>query len=400
MNVLHVIRDLSVATGGPAAALCGLAKAQARRGLDVTILTTDHGGETGVLPAGVEVETMKAWPGSWGFAPGFSRALDRHVKHADVVHLHMVWDYPIWAAARAALRQQKPFILRPCGQLDKWSLAQRSRRKRAYLTLLGAQLHGASAIHFTTEGERDGSRPAIGNAASFVLPVGVSEKAYLDLPPRAAFARRFPELAERRVVLFLGRLHPKKQPDLLIDAFVKIAGDFERAHLVLAGPGDESYLASLRERARSRGIEGRTTFTGQLVGAAVTEAYRAAEVFALPSLQENFGIAIVEAMGAGCPVIIGDRLDLAGEVAVAQAGLVRPATAQDFADALRTLLSDTVLAKRMGANGHALVLQNYTWGPIAERVIDAYSGVVERYRGDSRTRAQTKSAAFDTHHAL
>ncbi len=378
MNVLHVIRDLSVATGGPATALRGLAAAQARSGLDVAILTTDHGGEAEPRPEGVAVEVVPAWPGSWGFAAGFRGAVERRIEKADVVHLHMVWDYPVWAAARAAVRHGKPFVLRPCGQLDRWSMAQKERKKRLYLKLFGAQLRAASAVHFTTEGERDSARPAIGSTASFVAPIGVAESAYRDLPPKTAFASRFPALAGRRLVLFLGRLHPKKQPDLLIDAFAQIAQDIEDAHLVIAGPGEANYVASLEARVRSRNLGGRTTFTGPLAGAAVTEAYRAAETFALPSLQENFGIAIVEAMAAGCPVLVGDRLDLAGAIEAAQAGLVLPATREHFAEALRTLLTDPALAARMGAKGRELVLQRYTWGPAAEQVIDTYREIVGR----------------------
>jgi glycosyltransferase involved in cell wall biosynthesis len=193
-----------------------------------------------------------------------------------------------------------------------------------------------------------------------------------------AFAQRFPKLAGRRLVLFLGRLHPKKQPEVLIEAFARIADTIEGAHLVLAGPGDERYLATLAARVRSRGVAERTTFTGPLTGAAVTEAYRAAEIFVLPSLQENFGNAIIEAMAAGCPVLVSDRLDLAEEIDKAQAGLVCPATADDFAAALRALLDDPAAAAKMGANGHDVVLKNYTWDPITDRLAGVYHDVIER----------------------
>lgn len=376
MKILHVIRDLSLATGGPVIALRGLAEAQAELGHDVSVLATDGGGETKVVPDKVEVVTVAARRGSWGYAPGFGRAIERLMPSADILHLHMVWDYPVLAAARAAKRFGTPFILRPCGQLDRWSLAQKRWKKRAYLAVFGALVRHAAAIHFTTEGERDSSRAAIGEAPSFVIPIGIAETAYDNLPPPAVFSRRFPGLAGRRVVLFLGRLHPKKQPDVLIDAFARVAPNIDDLHLVLAGPAEEGYLTILKARARDRGVAERTTFAGPLVGAAVTEAYRAAVLFALPSMQENFGITIAEAMAASCPVLVSDRVDLAATIEDARCGLVRPATSDGFADGLRTLLGDPEGAAGMGANGHELVLRAYRWGPIAEQLIGAYREIV------------------------
>ena len=377
MKILHVIRDLAIATGGPVAALSGLVEAQAKLGHDVTIIATTAG-EAKAEPKGAHIHVVPAWPGSWAWSPTLRGQLERLVPAADIVHLHMVWDYPVWAAARAAVRHGKPFILRPCGQLDRWSLSQKELKKRVYLQLCGTQLHKAAAIHFTTKGERDSAIGVIGSTPSFVIPIGMHENAYRDLPPRTAFAERFPQLAGRRIVLYLGRLHPKKQPDLLIDAFARIATDFDGLHLLLAGPGDEHYLAHLRARAKALGVAVHTTFIGPLIGAAVTEAYRAADVFVLPSLQENFGIAIVEAMSAGCPVLVSDRLDLAAQIEGAEAGFARAASAENFAAALRELLGDESLRERMGANGHRLVLEKYTWDPIARATIAAYVGLLKQ----------------------
>jgi glycosyltransferase involved in cell wall biosynthesis len=376
MKILHVIRDLAITTGGPVTALRGLAEAQAALGHEVTVLSTDRRDVPTAELKNVRLRTVPALSGSWSWSHAFAGALERLMPHADFVHLHMVWDYPIWAAARSANRHGKPFILRPCGQLDRWSLSQKQWKKRAYLRLFGPPLRKAAAIHFTTEGERDSCRGVTGRAPCFVIPIGISENAYRDLPPRTAFAERFPELAGRRIVLFLGRLHPKKQPDLLIDAFARIAPAFEGLHLVLAGPAEGQYLERLRARTERLGIADRTTFTGTLSGVPITEAYRAAEVFALPSLQENFGISIVEAMAAGCPVLVSDRLNLATQIEAVEAGLIRPASVEEFAAALRTLIGDGMMRERMGANGHRLVIERYTWEPIARATVEAYQALM------------------------
>ena len=371
MKILHVIRNLAVATGGPVTALCGLAEAQAELGHDVLIVATEAAGVT-VEPKSVCCHVVTKWPGTWSWTPALRGLLNRQVPAADILHLHMVWDYPVWTAARAAMRHGKPFILRPCGQLDSWSLSQRGLRKRAYLRFCGTQLHQAAAIHFTSEGERHGARHIASGVPSFVIPIGIAEAAYSNLPPRNTFAARFPQLAGRRIVLYLGRLHPKKQPDLLITAFAQVAPDVDGLHLVLAGPGNSGYISDLQSRVKNMGIAARTTFTGPLIGPAVTEAYRSADVFVLPSLQENFGIAIVEAMAASCPVLVSNCVDLAAKINGAKAGLTSPCTVEDISASLRKILGDRALRDTMGANGHRLVVENYSWEPIAKATIGAY----------------------------
>ena len=234
MRILHVIRDLSRATGGPVDALKGLAEAQATLGHEVAIVATD-GGADRVVPANTAVQLVPARGNGWFWAPGVKQRLAGLVSASDIVHAHMVWDYPIWEAAQQARRFGKPFILRPCGNLESWSLSQKRLKKMLYLRMFGAAVHTAAAIHYTSEAERVDSAAVTGDRAGFVIPLGVLP----EIATRAdagAFARRFVELQGRQIVLFLGRLHPKKQPELAIDAFAAIAGEDPRRHLVLAGP--------------------------------------------------------------------------------------------------------------------------------------------------------------------
>jgi glycosyltransferase involved in cell wall biosynthesis len=376
MKVVHVIRDLRVSTGGPVRALKGLAEAQRRAGLDVVIHATDRGGPE-LVPDDVHIVRTPAWSGTWGFAPGMRRSLAESMAAADIVHLHMVWDYPVWAGARAARALGKPFILRACGQLDRWSMSQSSARKRWYARLLGTHLKHAAAVHFTTQGELESSREFIGDRRAIVIPIGVEPRAFENLPDATAFSRRFPEVAGKRTVLFLGRLHSKKQPDLLVRAFARASAADPRLHLVLAGPADEDYAAKLSALAESEGVRDRVTFTGTLQGAAVVEAYRAAEVFVLPSMQENFGLAIAEAMAAECPVLVSDRVDLAPEIVAADAGVASPADVRSLTNALAALLADPARRARIGANGREMVLRRFTWGPIARDTERIYEEILQ-----------------------
>jgi glycosyltransferase involved in cell wall biosynthesis len=374
LNILHVIRDLSRATGGPVTALVGLTEAQVALGHRVMILATDRG-EDKMTPQGVEVH-LASGRGGWAWSPALSAMATNLVQEADIVHGHMVWDYPVWAAARQARRYGKPFILRSCGHLDSWSLSQKSLKKKIYLMAMGSVVRAASAIHFTSDGERKASLVAIGDRPTLVVPLGVPYEAYVDQSRLSALVARFPVLRGKRIVLFLGRLHPKKQPEVAIDAFHRVAALDERLHLVLAGSSEAGYRAVLAARVAGLGITDRVTFTGLLLGQEVREAYSAAQVFVLPSLQENFGISVAEAMAASCPVVVSDKLDLADDIRAAGAGVACAPDAVTMAGALKRLITDEALRRRMGENGHALVLRHFTWPPIVAAMADAYEQII------------------------
>lgn len=374
MNILHVIRDLSRSTGGPVNALVGLAEAQVELGHRVKILATDRG-EDKMFPQGVEVQLTQGY-GSWSWSLAISAMASDLMKETDIVHGHMVWDYPVWAAARQAHHYGKPFILRPCGNLDSWSLSQKPLKKKLYLAIMGSVVRTASAIHFTSEGERRSSLEAIGSRRTLVLPLGVPREVYTDKPSPREVVELFPALRDKRIVLFLGRLHPKKQPEIAIDAFHQIASMDERLHLVLAGPAENRYRAILAARVEGLGLTDRVTFTGLLRGQCVREIYSVAQVFVLPSLQENFGIAIAEAMVSSCPVIVSDKLDIANDICAAEAGIACTPDANTIASALRCLMGDEASRLRMGKNGRALVLRCFTWPSIAASVVDAYREII------------------------
>lgn len=377
MKILHVIRDLSPATGGPVTAVLGMAKQQARMGHAVTIASTDYGIEKPAEIEGVKVQIYPLTFALWRWSKGLSVALSDLVRVADMVHIHMLWEHPTYAAAAACRKMKKPYIIRPCGMLDRWSLSQRAWKKKVYLTLfLGTILDHAAAVHYTSEGERRQSSEFAGGCKSFVIPVGLPSSAYEDHPHAQAFWARFPALYGKRLVLFLGRLHYKKQPEVAIKAFADIAPRIPNGHLVMTGPGDAAYVSGLKQLVADLGLNKQVTFTGMLRGEAVREAYRAAELFVLPSLQENFGIAVAEAMAAGCPVVVSDRVDLSPEIAKAEAGLVCSPNVGETASAMNRLLEDEGLRTRMGENGQRLALEKFAWEKVATALTQVYEDIL------------------------
>jgi len=378
VRVLHVVPHLAREMGGPVTAALGMAEALSSAGVDVRLAATDHG-HPEPARAGFELRLFRCRFCPWRWAPGLGRWLAREVRWADVVHLHTVWTYPTWAAARASWRAGVPYVLRPAGMLEEWSMGRRPWKKAAYVRLVeSATIRRAAALHWTAAQERDRSARWTGGRPDMVVPLGVAAAAYDDLPPAGALARRFPALQGRRVLLYLGRVHPKKQPEVAIGALSRVRREFPDAALAIAGPGERAYLDSLAALAEGQGVAGAVHFLGMLRGREVQEAYAGAAAFVLPSLQENFGLAAAEAMAAGCPVIVSPQVALAPLVASRGAGRVAEPTVPAVADALRGMLADEAGWRAAGQRGRALVLQRFTWPAVAGELIRAYERVLGR----------------------
>lgn len=358
-------------------AVLGLAEAQAAMGHEVSIASSDYGVNSPPQLDGVEFKLFPCRYDTWRWAPELGRYLERFVKEFDVVMVESLWQYPTFIAGKICRAARMPYVVSPNGMLDEWSLSQKAWKKRPYLALLErATLLGAAAIHLTSEGELVNSHLNKWSVPKLVVPLGLHKSKYTDLPAGEGFRLRFPELSNRRIALFLGRLHYKKQPDVLIRAFHQACRSVSDLHLVLAGTGERAYVERLQELVKSLELEDRVLFTGILTGDAVREAYRAASIFVLPSWQENFGLSVVEAMAAECAVVVSDHMDLAPDILRAKAGLVTAPTVEETAEAMVSLLNDEPLSREMGRNGRKLVLEKYTWENCAQELGAAFEDIL------------------------
>ena len=386
MRILHVISSLDPALGGPSFACVAMARAVAAKGHEVAIYTTDFGQEgsapaTGeaVLEAGVETRTFPVRrPKGWKRSPALARALRRDLAGFDLVHLHSLYLYHDWVAGDACRTLGVPYIVRPHGTLDPY-IRDRYRFLKALLGLLFQDrvLRHAAAIHYTTEEELRLAAGHDGGAPGAVVPLGLDPATVVGGDP-AAFRARYPGIGARRIVLFLSRLHEKKGLDLLIPAFAGPA-ETQDLHLVLAGP-DDGMAGPAGAMLAAAGLAGRATVTGMLEGAAKRDAYAAAELFALPSYSENFGIVVLEAMAAGLPVLISDRVNLWREVAAAEAGIVVPCRVEAVEQALAGLVGDRAAARAMGERGRTLVAERFAWDRVADTLIALYDSVAASER--------------------
>jgi glycosyltransferase involved in cell wall biosynthesis len=379
LRILHVIGDLAPASGGPAKAGFEMARAIARRGHEVAIYSTDFGQPPDAprdeLRDGVRIRLFPvASPRIWLTSWALRRALIGDLPGFDLLHLHSLYLFHDWAAGGLARRLGKPYILRPHGTLDPY-IVRRSRLKKAVFNLWfqNRLLKDASAIHYTAEEEMRLAAPYVYGAPGAVIPNGLDPADYARLPAKGSFRARHPEIGERPILLFLGRINFKKGLDILADAVGRLKRD--DLHLVIAGP-DGGYLAETRQFVAAAGLTGRTTFPGMLTGADKLAAFADAALFLLPSYSENFGIAVVEAMACGVPVLISDQVNIWREVVADGAGRAAPCDAEAFAAAIKEMLADPPALARMGAAGRESVARRYDWASIATRLEKVYAAVL------------------------
>lgn len=394
LKILHVLETLSPRYGGPVSVLLALAAAQQRAGHQVTVATTNAGHPSGTYRAPgwdtLAGGTVPVLYGGVGFAPlQFSRDVATYLRCSvaefDLIHIHGLYRFPPTYAAWQARRQGVPYVIRPHGSLDPYLYDKSSRSlwiKRLYERWFDLpNLHAAGAIHYTAEEERERASFLKLRAPSFVVPNGLDWAQYATLPARGALRARW-GLGEAPLVLFLGRLHFKKGLDLLIPAFDALRQRVPGVQLVIAGPENDDYGQRVRGWVRERGLDAAVHFVGPLHGADVLQAYVDADVFALPSYTENFGMTVIEALACSVPVVISDQVNIHAEVSGAGAGLVTRCDADEVAQALEALLVDVDRRRAMGEAGRQLVKARFTWPAIVDALTAEYEQVIARHRAD------------------
>jgi len=320
---------------------------------------------------------------SWGFGP----ALRRHIREFDVAHIHGVYGYPALVAAGCARRVGLPYIVRPHGSLDPFMVKRHRLPKQLYHELfVRPLLKTAAAIHFTTEDERRLASWLHLPTPSFVLPHGLDIDAFDNLPPPGTFRRRIPGVQEKKLVLFLSRINFKKGLDILIKGFGLLQPEKRGIHLALVGPDTEGYSRQVRRWIAEEDLEQHVTFVDMLLGRDKLAAFVDSDVFVLPSYSENFGLAALEAMACGRPVVISDRVNICDVVRKREAGIVVECTPAAVAEGIRTLLDNPCLAAMVGANAGRLVREEYSWERVAACWSDIYTSVTASRHDSSETR--------------
>jgi glycosyltransferase involved in cell wall biosynthesis len=317
-------------------------------------------------------------------SPALRRALRVLVPQADVVHIHNLWQYPQFAAYRAAREAGVPYVVSPHGALDPYVRGHGTRRKWATTRLWQRELFdNAAMIHVTTRDEERNIADVAPHVPRSVVPCGIDFAEFASLPEAARFREGALGGYEGPVVLFLGRVTYKKGLDLLVRAFALARRDHP-ARLVVVGPDDEGMTPGLQRLAGELGIAADVVFPGPMYGDDRLAALAATDVWVLSSHAENFGIAVIEAMAAGCATAITDGVSLGEEVAAAGAGIVTPVDAGAFADGLGAVLGDDALRARLEESGRTFAA-GYDWSVVGPELVGMYEAAAARRPGDIRS---------------
>jgi glycosyltransferase involved in cell wall biosynthesis len=390
VRILYVIGSLSMKHGGPSKACLEMANAMAARGHRVDLFTTDQDGVDARLdvPIGTPVrqgltdvtyfhcDVLRTWPCA---SIGLARALRERAGDYDLVHTHSLYLAHGIAVRSACERARTPYVIRPCGALDPVIHGHHRGRKAVFEALFEREnFRRAAAIHFTSEDERRHASAVMPVPAAMVVPLGLNLAEYAG--DARSLAEAFPQLAGKRVVLFLGRLTHKKGLDVLIPAFARAAAGHPDVHLALAGPDAEGFRAKVEQWIAEQKIGDRVSFLGMVEGEAKLAALRGAEVFALSSYGENFGVAVAEALASALPVVITDQVGIWRDVDQGGAGVVTRLDVEDFSNGLDKVLGDARTRNAMSAAARRLAEQAYGWPAVAEQLETEYARLLGRSR--------------------
>lgn len=388
MRIIQIIPSISLVYGGPSQMVLGLSAALASKNIDVTIITTDSNGDIGQLPLDVPLNQPIQQNGyqiiyfrcspfrRYKFSLSLLQWLNANARQFDLAHIHALFSPVTTLAATIARYHHLPYIIRPCGMLDPADLQKKKLLKQIYGTVLeGPNLAGAAAIHFTSKEEAKISErfgldctSKMSVPQDLVIPLGVTA---------GFFPQRLRE-SQVPIILFMSRIEPKKGLDLLIPALESILEAGIEFQFILAGsnPQDADYETGIKLKIQNSILAKYTTITGFVGGDLKNELLTNADLFVLPSYYENFGIAVAEAMAAGVPVAISDRIHIAEDIREAEAGWVGPLEVGAIANLIKSALLDPEERKRRGLNGKEYAKKHYNWEAIAQQTIDAYQEIL------------------------
>ena len=349
-RILHCISSVNPVGGGPIEGLKQLSAVNQRHGHTVEVLSLDDPADPWVrdcpLPCHA-VGPTRIW--GWRHTPRLVPWLRAHAHEYDAVIVNGIWQYHAFGVWRALHKLPVPYFVFTHGMLDPWfKRTYPLKHLKKWLFWPWADyrvLRDAAAVLFTCEDERRLARQSfwLYRCDEYVVSYGTSAPPEGTQRQREAFQRAFPELDGKRLLLFLGRVHEKKGPDLLFDAFARLRSLepqlMKDVHIVMAGPADHEHGQAMQARARDLGLQDAVTWTGMVSGDIKWGAFRCADAFVLPSHQENFGIAVAEAMACGVPVLISNQVNIWREIQQAEGGYVDQDTVMGTERLLRRWLT-------------------------------------------------------------
>jgi len=386
MRILHVIPFMHPSAGGPPVVVENFVSKTSRLGHRSEIISTArfcHGDERILLRRLNELAPTTFLSPSRAFTSLHGptrRQFGESIRAADIVHLHTLWNPVNIIARQECARHRRPYVLMPHGMLDPYSLTVKRWRKALYLWAIERRnILAAQRLIYTTEEEmRLAAIESPTAPKGVVVPLGGEVPCEDSKELALGFLERFPRARGRRQLLFLGRLHFKKGLDRILMVLPAIAKIFPEVLLTVVGDGTPDFEAALKRTITAQGLENSVMMTGRLDGAEKWGAYASAELFLLPSRQENFAIVVAEAMQMGVPVVISNKVNTREYVEDAGAGVVLDEVRMEsrLEHAILSLLQDCGRLRLMGKCGQEYARRHLTWEAAARRLLNCYDDVL------------------------
>lgn len=330
MKILHCIHSINSAGGGPVEFIRQLATIRHEFGVEMAVACLDDRNTASSTDFPCPVNALGPGSPGYGYSKEFVPWLEKTRSDFDLVWVHGIWQYSSFGTWLALHQTDSPYVVLPQGMLDPWfnrKYPLKHLKKRLYWPVAEYKvLRDARAVLFTCEEERLLARQSFSpyRCREVITSLGTIGPTGNRQSQIAAFQAKFPELNNKRLLLFLGRIHEKKGADILLSAFAKIGPVCPELQLVMAGPSANNYAAQLKVSFENQypALAQRVTWTGMLSGDLRWGAFYSAEAFILPSHQENFGLAVAEALACSLPVLISNRVNIWREIQAYGGGLV------------------------------------------------------------------------------
>ena len=382
MKILHIIPSVNPKGGGPMEGVRQRGLRLQEMGHQVEVVTLDDPASNFLANYGLPVYALGPSKSSYQYNSRLVPWLYEHARAYDAIVINGLWQYHSFGAWRALCGMKVPYFVFTHGMMDPWfKLTYPLKHLKKWLYWPWADyrvLRDATAVLFTSEDERLLARQSfwLYKAREEVVAYGTRTPTNDIKTLREHFYTSHPALRGKRVLLFLSRIQEKKGCDLLLEAFAKVTALDSNLHLLMAGPDQTGLVAKLQAQAQRLGIADRITWPGMLQGDMKWGAFYASEVFVLPSHQENFGIAVAEAMGCGLPVLISDKVNIWREIEADGAGIVNADTVEGTEKTLRQWLAlDAEDRQKMAEQAKVSFEQRFTVDAMARSLIET----IERY---------------------
>ncbi len=384
MKIIHYMARMSLEDGGVVRAVLDICQALAKRGHDLTLLTFCDDdvpqqwkeGGAGVPKVVLLERKGRLWP---KLTTNSVELVRKQLIDAEALHVHVPWDVICAELGCIAKSMKIPYVVGVHGMLDDWSMNQRRAKKIIYLRVAGRRfLEEAAAVHCTAQAEKDQACKWYPNGQSVVVPLIFDLDEYEKLPgpeiARQKFASFFPDDSVP-VLLFLSRIHIKKGLELLIAAAGLLRDSGTAFKIIIAGTGEKAYEQQLKQLVNANNLSEHISFLGFVTGTEKVSLYEAADVFVLPTSQENWGFVLIEALACSIPLITTKGVDIWPELQSSGGAVIADATANAMAEAITNLLQDDSVRTSMGTKGRDWVLENMRLDKILSRYEKLYSDI-------------------------